>query len=174
MAARKEISRKKIMHAAKVLFEENGIDAVSFQQIADSAHVCRTTVFNHFAGTKDLMLGIITQEIEDLMTYCAESGLTGNDKVLALFDKLIEDTVNYPTLSTRLIQNAILSGSEANPIASVEHTACEALGGDENRAVSAVGCYLGLITHYHIHGLAFEAEKMKAEFRKLFSENVYI
>ena len=168
MAARKEISRKKILHAAKVLFEKNGIDTVSFQQIANTANVCRTTVFNHFSGTRELMLGIVSQEVAELMTYFVGIDASGKDKVIALFDKLIEDTANYPTLTTRLINNAILSGENENPIAIIEQAACEAMDGDEACAVYAVGCYLGLITHYHIHGLAFEPEKMKDEFRRLF------
>lgn len=171
MASKKEKSRQKIMHAAKGLFEEYGIDAVSFQQIADAADVCRTTVFNHFAGTKELMLAIFSQEIEDLTEYCNESGLIGSEKVLALFDKLIEDTSCYPLLATQLIQNAILSKDEENPIALIEKTVCSALGDKEEAAVAAMGAYLGLITHYHIHRLPFDSEKMKAEFRTLF-ENI--
>lgn len=169
MAGKKEKSRQKIMHAAKGLFEEYGIEAITFKQIADEADVCRTTVFNHFASTKELMLAIFSQEIEDLTCYCNESGFEDREKVLALFDKLIEDTSYYPLLATQLIQNAILSKDEENPIALIEKTVCHALGNNENAAVSAMGAYLGLITHYHIHKLTFDAEKMKAEFRNLFA-----
>ena len=57
---KKEKSRLKIMHAAKGLFEEHGIDQITFTQIAKEADVCRTTVFNHFAGTKELLLAIFS------------------------------------------------------------------------------------------------------------------
>lgn len=170
MSPKKEKSRQKIMHAAKGLFEIYGIESVSFQQIADEAEVCRTTVFNHFAGTRELMLAIFSQEIEDLTAYCNESGLEGREKVLALFDKLIEDTSCYPLLATQLIQNAILSKDRENPIALIEKTVCHALGDDENAAVSAMGAYLGLITHYHINRLPFEAERMKKELRTLLAD----
>ena len=46
------------MHAAKGLFEKNGIENVTFNQIAESAEVCRTTVFNHFSDSKELMLAL--------------------------------------------------------------------------------------------------------------------
>lgn len=172
MAGKKEKSRQRIMHAAKGLFEQHGIEAVSFQQIADEADVCRTTVFNHFAGTKELMLAIFSQEIEDLTAYCDASGLDGKEKVLALFDKLIEDTAYYPVLATQLIQNAILSRDADNPIALIEENVCHALGDREDAAVLAMGIYLGLISHCHIHRLTFDAEKLKAEFRALF-EKIY-
>ena len=61
--SKKEKSRHKIMHAAKGLFERDGIENVTFTQIAEEADVCRTTVFNHFAGTRELMLAISRQEI---------------------------------------------------------------------------------------------------------------
>lgn len=46
--SKKEKSRLRIMHAAKGLFEKQGLDNVTFSQIAEAADVCRTTVFNHF------------------------------------------------------------------------------------------------------------------------------
>ena len=64
--SKKEKSRRKIMHAAKGLFERDGIDNVTFGRIAEEADVCRTTVFNHFSGTAELMLAIMSQEIEDI------------------------------------------------------------------------------------------------------------
>ena len=174
MTAKKEKSRQKIMHAAKVLFEQNGVDAVSFQQIADAADVCRTTVFNHFAGTRELMLAIFAQEMEDLTACCEESGLCGREKVLALFDKLIADTANYPTLATRLIHNAILSKEPDNPIAAMEDTACEALNGDRDLAIAAMGIYLGLITHFHIQHLPFDTRTLQNEFRRLLARSCNI
>ena len=168
MSAVKEKNRQKIMHAAKGLFEEYGVENVSFRQVAERAEVCRTTVFNYFAGTKELMLGIFSQEIADLTEYFDNSGLQGKEKVLALFDKLIDDTAAYPILATQLIQNAILSQEPENPIAAIEHTVCNALGGDETLAVSVIGAYLGLISHYHINGLLFDADRMKEDFRKSF------
>ena len=168
MSAVKEKNRQKIMHAAKGLFERYGVENVSFSQVAEEAGVCRTTVFNYFGGTKELMLGIFSQEIDDLTEYFDKSGLRGKEKVLALFDKLIDDTAAYPILATQLIQNAILSREPKNPIAAIEHTVCGALDDDETLGISVIGTYLGLISHYHINGLLFDGDKMKADFRKSF------
>jgi AcrR family transcriptional regulator len=36
-----------ILHAAKGLYEKNGVGGVPFDDFAESAGVCRTTVFKH-------------------------------------------------------------------------------------------------------------------------------
>lgn len=171
---KREKSRIKIMHAAKGLFEKHGIDDVTFTQIAKEADVCRTTVFNHFAGTRELLLAIFAQETEDLKVYAESTGLEGASLIYALFDRLIEDTANYPTLSMRLITNAIMSRDEKNPIAIIEDMVrCSLTAKDpedtELKVVSITGAYYGLINHYHINKLKFEAEIMKSEFRRIMS-----
>ena len=82
--SKKEKSRLRIMHAAKGLFEKQGLDNVTFSQIAEAADVCRTTVFNHFSGTRDLMLAISVQEIRDIIQYCHENEYKGN-KILTRY-----------------------------------------------------------------------------------------
>ena len=172
--SKKEKSRRKIMHAAKGLFEKYGIDDVTFTQIAKEADVCRTTVFNHFAGTRELLRAIFAQETEDLKVYAESTGLEGVSLIYALFDRLIEDTANYPSLSMRLITNAIMSRDEENPIAMIEDMVrCSLTAEDpedtELKVVSITGAYYGLINHYHINKLKFEAEIMKSEFRRIMS-----
>ena len=163
---KKQKSRQKIMHAAKGLFEAQGIDSVTFTQIAQEADVCRTTVFNHFSGTKELLLAIFSQEIDDLADYCEETGLSGKALIYALFDRLIEDTAYYPMLSARLLSNAIVSGQELNPITRIEEITAANLpetAGSQS-AMLICGAYYGLINHYYINNKKFEAETMKQEF----------
>ena len=160
------------MHAAKWLFERYGIYDVTFTQIAKDADVGRTTVFNHFAGTRELLLAIFAQETEDLKVYAESTGLEGVPLIYALFDRLIEDTAYYPTLSIRLITNAIISRDEENPIAMIEDMVSENLTSEkpderERLVVSITGLYYGLINHYHINKLKFEPEIMKTEFRRM-------
>ena len=173
--SKKEKSRVKIMHAAKGLFEKYGIDDVTFTQIAKEADVCRTTVFNHFAGTRELLLAIFAQETEDLKEYAESTGLVGMPMICALFDRLIEDTANSPTLSMRLITNAIMSHVAENPIAMIEDIVRCSLTAEnpedtELKVVSITGAYYGLINHYHINKLNFRAETMKSEFRRMMEE----
>lgn len=170
--SKKEKSRIKILHAAKGLFERYGIDDVTFTQIAQKADVCRTTVFNHFAGTGELLLAIFAQETEDLKDYAESTGFEGIPLIYALFDRLIEDTANYPTLSIRLITNAIISREDENPISMIEEMVGQNLdsmdAADTKQKVMLItGAYYGLINHYHINKLKFESENMKTEFRQM-------
>ena len=166
--SKKEKSRQKIMHAAKGLFEAQGIDNVTFTQIALEADVCRTTVFNHFAGTRELLLGIFSQEIEDLVEHCEETGLKGEKLIYALFDRLIEDTANYPMLSARLLNNAILSREGENPITLIEKITADNLPPEHARSAMLIcGAYYGLINHYYINNKKFDAATMKKEFHEM-------
>ena len=162
---KKEKSRLKIMHAAKGLFEEQGIDQVTFTHIAEEAEVCRTTVFNHFAGTSELLLGIFTQEIEDLIDHCEETCLTGEPLIYALFDRLIEDTANYPSLSVRLLNNAVMIKDGDNPIRLIEKITADNLPeGSQQTAVLICGAYYGLINHYYINNKKFDPAVLKNDF----------
>ena len=167
------------MHAAKGLFEEYGPDGVTFSQIADAADVCRTTVFNHFSGTRELLLALVCQEISDITEFCGERDLKGKDLVFALFDKLIEDTALYPALTGRLINNAVLSSGKENPVTIIEKLTAKGLiqagvcGEDIERKVIAVeGTYFGLVNHYHINNKVFDAEVMKKEFHSLLEDRI--
>ena len=143
------------MHAAKGLFERDGIDNVTFGRIAEEADVCRTTVFNHFSGTAELMLAIMSQEIEDIRDFCREENYSGKELIYALFGKLIEDTAYYPTLATRLINNAILEHERDNPVKIIEEMTMAGLRADgftdeESKRLTVLteGAYFGLINHY--------------------------
>lgn len=58
----------------------------------------------------------MSQEIEDIRDFCREENYSGKELIYALFGKLIEDTAYYPTLATRLINNAILEHERDNPV----------------------------------------------------------
>ena len=83
------------MHTAKGLFEKNGIDSVTFAQIAEGADMCRSTVFNHFSNVTELMLAIISQEIEDIRDYCREKSYTGKDLIYSVFEKEDQIPIRY-------------------------------------------------------------------------------
>ncbi|MBR5517283.1 MAG: TetR/AcrR family transcriptional regulator [Firmicutes bacterium] len=173
--SKKEKTRIKIMHAAKGLFENHGIENVTFNQIAEEAEVCRTTVFNHFSDSKELMLALTIQEIKDVEEYCGEETLEGKELAYKLFNKLIDDASLYPKLTATLMTNAILSQEENNPIKTIEkiiEKGFEKAYGQEKAGHMAIlisGAYYGLINHYHINNKDFDGEDMKKEFRELLS-----
>ena len=171
--SKKEKTRMTIMHAAKGLFERYGLDDVTVSQIAEEADVCRTTVFNHFSDTCELMLALISQEVEDAREHCRQAGAEGIGLIYALFDKLIEDAAYYPTLTSRLINNAILNSEEENPVRTIERITLTGLekeypaGEAQKLCKLTCGAFYGLINHYHVNNLKFDAEVMKLEFREL-------
>lgn len=173
ITGKKAQSRKKIMHAAKYLFENQGIENVTFWDIAREAEVCRTTVFNHFAGTDELLIAMFEQEIKDIEEYCGKSGCRGIPLIGALFDKLIEDTALYPVLTFRIASSTILRGDdEENSLRRIEAMIAEslpedALGDKEMMTVAIMGAYYGLVNHYHSLNKTFDAAQMKAEFHLL-------
>lgn len=165
---KKEKSRMKILHAAKVLLEKNGIGNVTFDQIADQADMCRTTIFNHFSSTSDLLFAIYSDEITDLKEFCADSGEEGVGLIHLLFNKLVEDTANYPALTLQLIANAVLRGPGGNPIKEIEKLVADSLeyAGFTNAEMLAVqinGTYYGILNHYLINGYDFNIENISTE-----------
>ena len=167
----------RIMHAAKVLYEERGVDGATFEEIAFSAGVCRTTVFNHFSCTEELHAALAAQEIDEVIEHCAALRETGIPAIERLLDKLIDDTANYPRMMTRLTNTCILSPNGAR-VARIEGLIAEYLMaafhgaervplGCERMAQTVLGLYYGQVNHRHVHALPFLADDMKLEMRAL-------
>lgn len=187
---KRQKTRRKIMHAAKGLFEVRGIENVSFADIAEEADICRTTVFNHFASTDALQAALFEEEIADIEEYCRQKGGRGKDFIATLFDKLIEDTANYPVLAFRLAASSVLQGPGAEAAEAVRQTE-ETRPAEETaqkngaltrieamimeqlpepdllRALTVMGAYYGLVNHYHAQHKYFDAEQMKREFHQM-------
>jgi AcrR family transcriptional regulator len=162
-------SRMIIMHAAKGLFEEKGIRNVTFNDIAERADMCRTTIFNHFSTINELMLALTEQEIVDLMDFCHDSRLEGKELILAMFGKLIEDTSKYPALTTTLTSNSIINAQERKSVGKIEDVIRDNIGEMSDRekqiiTVRLTGAYYGLVNHYFINNLEFNPKKMNRQF----------
>lgn len=170
--SKREKTRHLIMHTAKQLIEESGGMPVTFGEIAERADICRTTVFNHFKCTNDLICGIFMQEMEDLEAHLKDSDLTGLSYVLEMFNQLIEDVSKYPAMSIKLANNAILYTDYQNPIFTLEKLVEKRL--EEDHVMNAdrystiiVGAYFGLLNHYKISGKDFVIDEMKQDFSSM-------
>lgn len=163
------------MHAAKVLFEKEGIDNVTFNDIAKEADMCRTTIFNHFATINDLMLALAEQEMIDITNHCSATGLKGRALIMDMFNMLLIDTANYPALTSRLTSNSIINAAEKRSIARLEDIIRNNLGDltkaeKEKKVILLTGAYYGIVNHYFINDLEFDPAKMKRQFAKLAAE----
>ena len=117
-------NRMLIMNSAKTLFEREGLDRVTFNDIANEAGMSRTTVFNHFPTIKDLMLAIVEQEFEDIMDYYEMMDLNGRELIMSMFNRLIDDTCRYPVLVARLISVVFVVESERQIYKEIGRASC--------------------------------------------------
>ncbi len=169
-------TQRAILHAAKVLYEKNGVGNVPFDDIAETAGVCRTTVFNHFADAGELQQALAVAEIGDLIEFGEGSKLKGISLIHAMLDKLIDDTANYPRVMARLA-NATILGGEGGRVSEIERMIARQyeleLGESLARAnVSSamlaqmtMGLYYGQVNHQLAFGLPFEVDQMRTQMR---------
>ena len=169
-------TQRAILHAAKVLYEKQGVGNVPFDDIADVAGVCRTTVFNHFADAGELQQAIAVAEIGEIIEFGEDSKLKGLPLIYALLDKLIDDTANYPRVMARLA-NATILGGESGRVSEIERMIAKQyeleFGNSLSRAnVSpamlaqmTMGLYYGQVNHQLAFGLSFEVEQMRKQMR---------
>ncbi len=166
---KKEITRRNIMRAARGVLEKQGIDKTSFSDIAAAAGVSRSTVFNYFASSKELLTALCGQEIQDLEKAYIAGGHKGKEGIISIFDTLIEDTAKYPQLVTQIIFSAVTSGYENNPVQMIEGLLARNLPEDisDETIMLLMGAYYGLINHYHLYNQPFAADRMRAEMRRM-------
>ena len=169
-------TQRAILHAAKVLYEKQGVGNVPFDDIAETAGVCRTTVFNHFADAAELQQALAVAEIGELIEFGEESSLNGLALIYALLDKLIDDTANYPRVMARLA-NATILGGESGRVSEIERMIArqfeqefgagltQARVSASMLAQMALGFYYGQVNHQLAFGLPFESEPMRKEMR---------
>ncbi|MEE0742267.1 MAG: TetR/AcrR family transcriptional regulator [Emergencia sp.] len=166
---KKALTRITIMRAARGVYEEKGIENTNFRDIAAAAGVSRSTVFNYFAGSSELLTALCGQEISDLEKAYLKSGHRGKEGIVSIFDTFIEDTARYPQLVTQIIYSTVMNGGENNPLQMIEALIAKNLDDDASgeTATLLMGAYYGLINHYHLYNQPFDSEKMKAEMRRM-------
>lgn len=166
---KRERSRLKIMYEAARLFEERGIENVTFQQIADRADVCRTTVFNHFATTRELMNAIYMMAIESIKAHCLECGKSGLPLLSYMFDIIIDATAKYPVLIMQLTGTALLHEEQQVAVFSeiIKDNLPENVENKKAMTTLIIGAFFGMLYEYHAERKQFNAEAMKSEFQHL-------
>ncbi|HKK96188.1 MAG TPA: helix-turn-helix domain-containing protein [Anaerovoracaceae bacterium] len=166
-----------ILHAAKVQFEEKGIENVTVDDIAYEAEVCRMTIFNRFGSMENLMSALFNIEINELCKFDSINGKNGIEAIKLLFEKLIETSINYPRVTSKLINVLILS-KEAENIKRIESIINGHLKYEnrikplkvldtfplEKTTELVMGIYYGMLNQRHIMGYSFLKEEMIKEF----------
>lgn len=65
LAEHRKQTRTKLFAALSALMEDRGFDAITLAQIAKSAKIGRTAVYNHFPDKESLLVGFINHETEE-------------------------------------------------------------------------------------------------------------
>ncbi|CAM3831147.1 TetR/AcrR family transcriptional regulator [Cohnella lubricantis] len=103
--AKKKLTRFRIVEASMELFENQGYESTTVQQIATRADVAKGTFFNYFSSKEDLILelqgSLIRREIEN------QSGLQG-PIMPQLLNGLLIHARQYPL--TQAVTRAVLQG----------------------------------------------------------------
>lgn len=174
MWGKKARNRQVIMNAAKKFFERDGVEHVTFNDIAKEAGMSRTTIFNHFPTINDLMLALAEQEFIDIMDYYETTQLQGRELIMAMYNRLIDDTCDYSALSTRLISTMLIMESERQVFRKFFiDTVVEALDSpadlDARRQIAIMLCgnYLGLVSTNFFEQNEFDRNQMKRHFAHL-------
>jgi len=110
---RGELSRKRILEAARKLFASKGFSAVSMQDICDATGLSRGGLYRHYNSTEEVFSAIIKQEQTDAFASLekAKSMEIAPDKLLLSFLRSRMTQLLDPSVS---IDNAIAEFSMAS------------------------------------------------------------
>jgi len=85
--------RRRILHAATMLFEEHGFDAVSTQEISELADIGVGTLFRYAASKNELLLLVYNEKLREALKRGADLARGATDPVeaiLAMMSPLLE------------------------------------------------------------------------------------
>lgn len=116
MSVRGDISRNKILTAARALFASKGFSAVTMQDICDSTQLSRGGLYRHYASTAEVFTAIINEE--------QKAALNALDT--AKNRKIAPDTVLFTFLRSRM--NKLADSSSSFDNATAEFAACNKNG----------------------------------------------
>lgn len=85
----KEDRRLRILEAASALFRAQGYDAVRIEDIAGQADVSAGTCYNYFSTKGDILLSIVTMEVEEVLDAGRAVVAAPPEDVASALDRLI-------------------------------------------------------------------------------------
>jgi AcrR family transcriptional regulator len=109
-ARKKRATRQRILGAAVAVFADQGYDATTMEQIAESADFARATVFNFFPRKSDLILAWFEDRRAELASRLAEheAGATQTARQLAFALHLIAGMFDQDPRTGRAMARAWL------------------------------------------------------------------
>lgn len=80
-----DVRKNEILDAAAKLFTEKGYDSTSTNDILDAVGIARGTLYHHFKSKEDIMDGLVTRQVEQIVADIQEVAL---DKSIPVFERL--------------------------------------------------------------------------------------
>lgn len=91
---RSEITKRKVLNAAKELFIENGVTSVNMHQIAQAAKVGQASLYRQYSRLSDICADIIREECQVLIEE-TQDYLNNKNKDHPLLDKLYQVIIKF-------------------------------------------------------------------------------
>jgi AcrR family transcriptional regulator len=110
---KKRETRQRILDVAVELFQDQGFDQTSVDEIAARADISRGTCFNYFPNKEDILREIALRELEHLQTL-AEDDQTGSAvaTIRHVMRCLVADTLPYLRVTRYVFLGAMLYPSD--------------------------------------------------------------
>jgi AcrR family transcriptional regulator len=97
-ARQKALRHERILDAALRLFREAGYDAVRTEDIAAAAEVSVGTLYNYFENKGDLLLALVTVEVEEVLEQGEAVVTAPPPDIMAALDRLIGGYYDHSTV----------------------------------------------------------------------------
>lgn len=104
----RERMRQRLLAAALELFEAQGFDATTIDQIADRADVARQTVLNHYPAKKDFVAAWGERRRSELAALQVAEGGSARDGLHRVMSALAEINVREERLTRQLREQRIV------------------------------------------------------------------
>src|ERR1700712_770247 len=101
LPGRKERTRLRLLEEAGKLFEAQGVESTTIEQVAEAAKVSVGTVYAHFGSKEALALVLIEQAMDVMEEYLAEARASGTslEKVLKAGDAYFRFALDQPVVT---------------------------------------------------------------------------
>lgn len=116
---KRELTERRIQSAAIALFERNGYDAVTVEQVSAAADISVATVYRYFATKENLVLhDPVEQQLTDAIIAAVEAG----DDIPAALERVLEQLPGAPEDDTAAdVRSRIRLANEVAAIAGAAH-----------------------------------------------------
>lgn len=169
---KKNLNRRKIISAAKELFDQRGLENVTFGDIAEAVDMSRSTIFNYFATKEELIEAMLRREVEQLAEHAEREEESGKEFILSLLDCLTDNMCQHPQIMFKLIHGDPAKGGQANILEHVHMLIQSHLPTDDPEEqrlmlIAIIGSYHGLLSEHWFKDKAHKAEAIKVDYRKM-------